>query len=318
MKKVLMTLAAVALVAFFSSCNKEDDVQPMSFQKKLAEVHKYVYSNESGEWEFVENEKNEYFEWDGDRLVKWHNSNFPNVMTDSFAYDNAGRLITSFVKDSVTGEESFASYEYEDERIAKILLYTLDSVLEAEYDITYVDGKLSNIFVTYFDASLAKSSSPIMVRQRNMLNRTYPEASQLVKAAQQTKGVTLSYNTHYMWGEDGSSTACFELFGIRDTLTLTYGNMPNPYFGFYDFNYIDETFILMSFPMFAPTLPITFCERGGLGNADGEFLYEFDGDYVTQCTYYTPAQSRSDDGTYNYFIERKVTTYKYTVMPISE
>lgn len=301
-----MMMAAVAVVALFSSCNKEDSISPIP-QKKLVEVHKYVYTNENGDWELRENAKNEYYEWDGDRLVKWHYANYPNVLIDSFEYDNTGRIIGTVTMDSNNVTESYAKYDYDGDHVGKIVFYNLDSVAEAEYVMSYDNDKLTDIEVTYFDASLFKSANP--VTRHDLLRHISPEAFN--QLAQQGKGMEFFYKVHYDWDEEGASTAYLSILGISDTLRLTYGNMPNPYYGFYEYNYIDEVLVLLSFPMFSPTLPTTFCKRGILGNEDGEFVYEFDGNLVTKCTYDVPKSRRNANGAEVYFTERTVTTFVY-------
>lgn len=301
-----MMMAALAVVAFFSSCNKEDDIHLIP-QKRLIEAHKYVFNDLNGDWEMVENSSNEYFEWDGDRLVKWHDYNYPNIVNDSFLYDEAGRVICVLALDSNNAVESYSTYDYDGDHVGKITFYNLDSVPEAEYVMLYDGDKLTDIEVPYFDATLFKSAKPVV--RHDLMRRYAPEAFD--NLAQQAKGMEFFYKVHYDWDEEGASTAYLSLLGITDTLRLTYGNMPNPYYGFYEYNYIDQVLVLMAFPMFSQTLPTTFSERGIMGNADGEFVYEFDGNLVTKCTYDTPETRRNSDGTETPYTKRTVTTFVY-------
>lgn len=314
MKKIFMMMSAVALMACVSSCNKNEDAVEPIFQPKMAEVHESVYSNASGEWEFVSNERDEYYQWDGDRLVRWKCWLSPNYINESFQYDNAGRLVGAVCMDSNDVVEAYVHYTYDSDRVSKVTLLTLDSVVDADYVISYTDGKVTDIHVAYYNADLFKSGSPV-VRQHDMLYRMFPD--KVDKIASHAKGFVFTYNVRYEWAEDGSSTAYTNIMGIRDTLTLTYGNIPNPYYGFYEYNYIDVVFVKMAFPMFAPTLPTTFSARGLLTNGDGEFIYEFDGGNLSKCTVDIPESRFLDDDSELKYIERHVTTFSYTPQPIS-
>lgn len=309
-------MSAVALMACASSCNKnEDAIAPINYQFKLAEVHERVYSDINGEWEFESNARDEYYQWENGRLAKWKCWLSPNAfINESFQYDNTGRLVGAVCADSNDVTVSYVQYTYDKDRVSKITLLTLDSVLDADYVILYnEDDKVSDINVTYYNADLFKSGSPL-VCQYDMLYRMFP--NKVDKVASQAKGVVFSYRVHYDWNEDGSTTAYSTILGIRDTLTLTYGDIPNPYYGFYEYNYIDVVLLQIVFPMFAPTLPMTYSARGLLNNGDGEFVYEFDGGNLSKCTVDIPEIRYLDDDSVLNYTERHVTTYTHTAMPV--
>ena len=304
MKKILLTLVALALMAGMSSCTKEREGKYNPKEKiKTVYNEREAYNGDllvSRENKFVSEE----WTWTDDRLDKilyydqysYQSEDEPDsVMVEYdflyaqfFTYDEDDRLVQSEIEGSGINLKTTCEYEG---KYLKILTMKEDDQMLVSYQFNRDGDKISSFDMTLNDDYFEFDEKKVCMLERGSLLHFVmaPEQASKVSAASLncakraaksgTKdGLVLHFNVE--WNDGNVSKISCSYMGSSLELVYSYDNMNNPFYNLFDALHLDNgNGDLMPFASLSKNnvtnTTSTYIEDGERLTETGEYSYTY-------------------------------------------
>lgn len=325
MKKTLIALALVSMIASFSSCNKTKEGQ-FNPKQKISQVYQEESDNEVGSWHSWGRELAEQWNWDGKKLssinfLAWD-------CNETFSYDNKDRIISSTIIDA-EGTHLTSEYIYDGKDLTSITLKQGNNIITAKIEFTHEDGKITQFSISENDMDSWDEKSYLS----SPLHYFFPKSicrdihRSMIKAQKFAKSAGKAMNTtkfKVTWDGNNISSLSTSLWGMTIKVNYTYDNKLNPYNNLMSWMGFSSGMEMGVFSMFNKNNPIQIHEQiTGWGENEDltiHYTYEYDGNYPTKSTCESPVidenweydpETGEENVTTNEYTERIVTEYIY-------
>lgn len=319
-------MAAVAIAASFSGCNKMEEGE-FNPKQKLVEVYQETSDNESGTWQSYGNVLTEAYQWNGNVLesISYYDGREVASVVETFQYDEKNRIIGStmtengFVVNTLT-----TKYVYDDDELEEINIFE-NGTLISSYEFEHEDGKIVELQVRY--VSNKKVACTKALQYADPLRRIMPQqvAKEVnrIMAKAATKGED-GYAINFEWDGNNVSVLSTSFSDGSIKVTYKYDNKLNPYFGLFTMYSIESNMAGSGISLFSKNNPVemsaTTTMDTTIDSYSVNFNYQYEGKYPISSTLESPVVSydyQYNEATGEYEVveteyqQRVVTTYVY-------
>lgn len=266
MKKVLLSVLALAMVTMFAACTKDGVFNP---SKKISRV--YESSGSSAR------HLTELWHWDGKKLssIDYYTSSGALSYIYNFSYD--GNQLTRV---DCYAANYYIEFSYDAGRIKKFSTYSNGS-LYLTGEAGYSNKKLSKMVLTYYSKKGTAEETPELAQvNANMLDLIIPcfDKEEYIKNVA-TKAVgSAVYN--FTWNGSNISEQVFTSGSSRTTRKYTYDKKNNPYYGSLMAFYDEGPSVWGSKNNIVSQI-VTVQDNTGMDNTDFHYSYTYDGNWPT-------------------------------------
>lgn len=324
MKKTLIAIALVGMIAGFTSCNKTKEGQ-FNPKQKISQVYQEESDNEDGTWQSWGRQLAEQWNWDGKKLASIQYSVWG--CNETFSYDNKDRIISGTIVDA-SGATLTSEYAYDGKELTSITSKK-GGEITSKIEFTHENGKISQFSISemeyYWDEEDFRTSPLRCLFPERIcrdIRRCQIKAEKLAKSAGKAMSTT-KFNV--TWDGKNISSLSTSLWGMVIKINYTYDNKINPYNHLMSTIGFSTCMEMGTFSMFNENNPTQIHEQiTGWGENEDmtiHYTYEYDGNYPIKATYEAPVISENweydpETGEKNVFTteytERTVTEYIYS------